>query len=231
MGLLTLESGNINVFTDRSLLLAQSRVFTEQGGDVTIWSSNGDINAGQGAKTSSEVPPPTFLCDVDAWCRVDARGQVSGAGIATLQSVEGAPQGNAYLIAPRGTVDAGDAGIRVSGNLVIAAARVANADNIQVKGDSVGIPVTASVNVGALNAAGAAATAATQAAEDVARKQQSDARDKLPSEISVHVLSDGDNTSSVSPGSYDSSSPVQVLGRGDGTGQLTDAERKALHRM
>jgi len=231
MGLLTLESGNVNVFTDRSLLLAQSRVFTEQGGDVTIWSSNGDINAGQGAKTSSEVPPPTFLCDVDAWCRVDARGQVSGAGIATLQSVEGAPQGNAYLIAPRGTVDAGDAGIRVSGNLVIAAARVANADNIQVKGDSVGIPVTAAVNVGALNAAGAAATAATQAAEDVARKQQSDARDKLPSEISVHVLSDGDNTSSVSPGSYDGSSPVQVLGRGDGTGQLTDAERKALHRM
>ncbi len=232
MGLLTLETGNVNVFTDRSLLLAQSRVFTEQGGDVTIWSSNGDINAGQGAKTSSEVPPPTFLCDVDSWCRLDARGQVSGAGIATLQTVEGAAPGNAYLIAPRGTVDAGDAGIRVSGNLVIAAARVANADNIQVKGDSAGIPVTASVNVGALNAASAAATAATQAAEDVARKQQSDARDKLPSEISVHVLSEGDNTSSVSPAAgYDNASPVQVLGRTDANGQLTEAERKALHRM
>jgi filamentous hemagglutinin family protein len=232
MGLLTLETGNVNIFTDRSLLLAQSRVFTEQGGDVTIWSSNGDINAGQGAKTSSEVPPPTFLCDVDAWCRVDARGQVSGAGIATLQSVEGAAAGNAYLIAPRGTVDAGDAGIRVSGNLVIAAARVANADNIQVKGDSIGVPLTATVNIGALNAASAAATAATQAAEDVARKQQSDARDKLPSEISVHVLSEGDNTSSVSPAaSYDNASPVQVLGRSDGAGQLTEAERKALHRM
>ena len=232
MGVLTLEAGNVNVFTDRSLLLAQSRVFTEQGGDVTIWSSNGDINAGQGAKTSSEVPPPVFLCDNDAWCRLDARGQVSGAGIATLQTVEGAPPGNAYLIAPRGTVDAGDAGIRVSGNLVIAAARVANADNIQVKGDSIGVPLTATVNIGALNAASAAATAATQAAEDVARKQQSDARDKLPSEISVHVLSEGDNTSSVSPtAGYDSGSPVQVLGRGDATGQLTEAERKALHRM
>ncbi|PTR30710.1 filamentous hemagglutinin family protein [Luteibacter sp. OK325] len=232
MGLLTLEAGNVNVFTDRSLLLAQSRVFTEQGGDVTIWSSNGDINAGQGAKTNSEVPPPTFLCDVDAWCRVDARGQVSGAGIATLQTVEGAPPGNAYLIAPRGTVDAGDAGIRVSGNLVIAAARVANADNIQVKGDSIGVPVTAAVNIGALNAASAAATAATQAAEDVARKQQSDARDKIPSEISVHVLSDGDNTSSVSPAAgYDSGSPVQVLGRADAKSQLTQAEQKALHRM
>ena len=232
MGLLTLEAGNVNVFTDRSLLLAQSRVFTEQGGDITIWSSNGDINAGQGAKTTSEVPPPTFLCDVDAWCRIDARGQVSGAGIATLQSVEGAPAGNAYLVAPRGTVDAGDAGIRVSGNLVIAAARVANADNIQVKGDAIGIPVTAAVNVGALNAASAAATAASQAAEDVARKQQNDARSKMPSEISVRVLRDGDNTSAVTPRTrYDNASPVQVLGRNDANTQLTDAERKALRRM
>ena len=232
MGLLTLEKGNINVFTDRSLLLAQSRVFTEQGGDVTIWSSNGDINAGQGAKTNSEVPPPTYLCDIDSWCRLDARGQVSGAGIATLQTVEGAEPGNAYLIAPRGTVDAGDAGIRVSGNLVIAAARVANADNIQVKGDAIGIPVTAAVNVGALNAASAAATAASQAAEDVVRKQQGDARDKMPSEISVRVLRDGDNTSSISPGAgYDNASPVQVLGRNDANAQLTDAERKALRRM
>ena len=232
MGLLTLEAGNVNVFTDRSLLLAQSRVFTEQGGDVTIWSSNGDINAGQGAKTNSEVPPPVFVCDSDAWCRLDARGQVSGAGIATLQTVEGAAPGNAYLVAPRGTVDAGDAGIRVSGNLVIAAARVANADNIQVKGESIGVPVTAAVNIGALNAASAAASAASQAAEDVARKQQSDARDKLPSEISVRVLRDGENTSSVSPAAgYDSASPVQVLGRNDASSQLTDAERKALHRM
>jgi filamentous hemagglutinin family protein len=231
MGLLTLEAGGINVFTDRSLLLAQSRVFTERGGDVTIWSSNGDINAGQGAKTTSEVPPPTFLCDRDAFCYIDARGQVSGAGIATLQTVDGAQEGNAYLIAPRGTVDAGDAGIRVSGNLVIAAARVANADNIQVKGDSIGIPVTAAVNVGALNAASAAATAASQAAEDVARKQQSDAREKMPSEISVHVLRDGDNTSSVSPAAYDNGSPVQVLGRNDSQGKLTDAERKALRNM
>jgi filamentous hemagglutinin family protein len=232
MGLLTLEKGNINVFTDRSLLLAQSRVFTEQGGDVTIWSSNGDINAGQGAKTNSEVPPPRYLCDIDAWCRLDARGQVSGAGIATLQTVEGAEPGNAFLIAPRGTVDAGDAGIRVSGNLVIAAARVANADNIQVKGDAIGIPVTAAVNVGALNAASAAATAASQAAEDVARKQQSDARDKMPSEISVRVLRDGDNTSSIMPkAGYDNASPVQVLSRNDANAQLTDAERKALHRM
>jgi hypothetical protein len=46
LGILAWETGAVNVFSDQSLLLAQSRIFTEQGGDMTIWSSNGDINAG-----------------------------------------------------------------------------------------------------------------------------------------------------------------------------------------
>ncbi|MBT2118369.1 filamentous hemagglutinin family protein [Dyella sp. LX-66] len=237
MGVLTLEQGNINMFTDRSVLLAQSRVFTEQGGDLVLWSSNGDINAGQGAKTTTEIPPPTYLCTIDAWCRLDARGQVSGAGIATLQTVPGAPSGSVYLVAPRGTVDAGDAGIRVSGNLIVAAARVVNADNIQVQGEKVGVPVTQAVNVGALNAASAAASAVSKAAEDMARQQQDDARSKQPSVISVQVLGYGDGSASLdngrgAPRPYDPSSPVQVLGGGmlstRARQQLTADERKRL---
>ena len=231
-GILTLEKGNVSLFADGSTLLAQSRIFTEQGGDVTIWSSNGDINAGKGAKTNSEIPPVTYLCTIDAWCSQDAAGQVSGAGIATLQTIPGAPEGSVYLMAPRGTVDAGDAGIRVSGNLVVAAAHVANADNVQVKGESVGLPVVQAVNVGALNAASSAATAATKAAEDVARQQQSDARDRQPSIISVQVIG-GDPSASIDAAprgvDYDNASPVQVVrqaGRaGDG---LTAMERARL---
>jgi hypothetical protein len=236
MGVLTLEQGSISMFTDRSVLLAQSRIFTEQGGDLVMWSSNGDINAGQGAKTSSEIPPPTYQCTLEAWCRIDARGEVSGAGIATLQTIADAPEGNVYLVAPRGTVDAGDAGIRVAGNLVIAAARVANADNIQVKGAAIGVPVTAQVNIGALNAANAAASAASKVAEDVARKQQDDARERMPSIISVQVLSQGNNGASIDGGSqkhgYDPDSPVQVIGAGRLSARrqssLTPAERSRL---
>ncbi len=229
-GVLTLRQGGISMFTDGSMLLAQSRVFTEQGGDVTIWSSNGDINAGKGAKTTSEIPPVSYLCTTDAWCFQNPAGQVSGAGIATLQTVAGAPEGAVYLMAPRGTVDAGDAGIRVSGNLVIAAAHVANADNVQVKGDAVGLPVVQSVNVGALNAASSAASAATKAAEDVARQQQADARDRQPSVISVQVLGDNPSASvdSARNGAYDPSSPVQVMRRGSANDQLTPAERARL---
>jgi len=228
MGVLTLRQGDVDMFTDRSVLLAQSRIFTEQGGDIVAWSSNGDINAGKGAKTTTEIPPVSYLCDLNGWCRLNVAGEVSGAGIATLQTTPGAPSGNAFLMAPRGTVDAGDAGIRVSGNLFIAAARVANADNIQVQGEKVGIPVTATVNIGALNAANSAAGAAAKVAEDVARKQQADSRDRMPSVISVQVLGSGDNHTSVEPRTsnpqYDAGGPVQILG----SGHLSEARRSAL---
>ncbi|RUL63080.1 filamentous hemagglutinin N-terminal domain-containing protein [Dyella dinghuensis] len=226
MGVLTLEQGSVNIFTDRSLLLAQSRIFTEQGGNMVIWSSNGDINAGQGAKTVEVIPPPTYLCDLDAYCLINALGEVSGAGIATLQTIPGAAPGDVYLVAPRGTVDAGDAGIRVSGNLVVAAAQVLNAVNIQVQGSKVGVPVTQTVNVGALTAAGAAAGAVTKVAQDIMNQQQNDALSKLPSIISVQVLGFGDSSSSIigSGSGYDPNSPVQVLG----AGHLSEARKQAL---
>jgi filamentous hemagglutinin family protein len=228
MGVLTLREGDINIFTDRSVQLAQSRIFTEQGGDIVAWSSNGDINAGKGAKTTTEIPPLSFLCDLDAYCLINPSGEVSGAGIATLQTIAGAASGNAYLMAPRGTVDAGDAGIRVSGNLVIAAAQVANADNIQVQGEKIGVPIAQSVNIGALNAASAAAGAVSHVAEDMANRQRDDARSQQPSVISVHVLGYGaqdNNGAQVSPNTgYDSDSPVQILG----AGHLATAKRKLL---
>jgi filamentous hemagglutinin family protein len=234
MGILTLEQGSVDIFTDRSLLLAQSRIFTEQGGNMVIWSSNGDINAGQGAKTTEVVPPPTYLCDPDAYCLLNALGEVSGAGIATLQTVPDAPPGDVYLIAPRGTVDAGDAGIRVSGNLVVAAAAVANADNIQVQGQKIGVPVTQAANFGALNAANAASGAVSKVAQDMLNQQQSDANSRMPSIISVQVLGFGDSGASIlgSGSGYDPNSPVQILGAGRLSEarklSLTEAERQRL---
>ncbi|WP_081935627.1 filamentous haemagglutinin family protein [Burkholderia sp. 9120] len=218
MGILTLEQGNIDIFTDQSVLLAQSRIFTEQGGDLTIWSSNGDINAGKGAKSSADTPAPQYVCDANHYCTVDARGEVTGAGIATLQSVPGSPTGNANLIAPRGTVDAGDAGIRVSGNLNVAALHVANADNIQVQGTSLGVPVGQAVNTGALTAASSAASAASQLAQDLVKNNASGVGQRRWT-ISVQVEGFGDATDDGRKRKreqvgYDSSSAVSIVGFG-----------------
>ncbi|MDS0791898.1 filamentous hemagglutinin family protein [Burkholderia pseudomultivorans] len=230
MGILTLEKGDVNIFTDQSVLLAQSRIFTEQGGDMTIWSSNGDINAGKGSKSSADTPAPQYVCDANHYCTVDARGEVTGAGIATLQSLPGVPAGTVNLIAPRGTVDAGDAGIR-AGNLNVAALRVANADNIQVTGKATGIPMVQAVNTGALTAASSAASAASQMAQDIAKNNASGGSQRRWT-ISVQVEGFGD------PGGddkrrhrgtqqlgYDASSSVAVLG----AGAVGDAQRALLN--
>jgi filamentous hemagglutinin family protein len=221
MGILTLEQGDIDIFTDRSLLLAQSRVFTEQGGDMTIWSSNGDIDAGKGSTSVADIPPPGYVCDVNHFCTVDVKGEVTGAGIATLQTIPGAARGNVNLLAPRGTVDAGAAGIRVSGNLNVAALHVANTDNIQVQGKTTGIPVVAAVDTGALSAASAATSAVTQMAQNLVRNNASG----VPQRhwiITVQVEgfgdsgNDDDTRKKRKPGAvrYKSSSAVSILGFG-----------------
>jgi hypothetical protein len=205
---------------------------------MTIWSSNGDINAGKGAKSAADVPAPIYACDQNHYCTVDARGEVSGAGIATLQTIPGAPVGNVNLIAPRGTVDAGDAGIRVSGNLNIAALHVANADNVQVQGDTTGIPAVASTDTGALTAASSVSSAATQMAKELAR-DVAGGSGRRHWVISVRVEGFGDDDDAKKRKreqvAYDSSSAVAVLGFGgvSQTGQaaLSKQEQERLGKI
>jgi hypothetical protein len=43
-GILTLGGGTIRAFTDASILVNQSRIMTEQGGDIDLFSANGDMS-------------------------------------------------------------------------------------------------------------------------------------------------------------------------------------------
>jgi hypothetical protein len=114
-------------------------------------------------------------------------GAVSGAGIAAFQPAPGLPAPNVYLIAPRGTVDAGDAGVRVAGNLFVAALSVANADNFAVGGQAFGVPSGPVVNAGAANAANGSTAAAAQAVQAAASATNRRQVDPL-SRIVVDVL-------------------------------------------
>ncbi|SFQ74267.1 hypothetical protein SAMN05216567_13514, partial [Variovorax sp. OK605] len=120
-----------------------------------------------------------------------------------------------------------------------------NAENIQVKGQSVGIPVIAAVNVGALTNASAAASQAAAAAQDVLQRDRAAQRQALPSVFSVRVLGfgnegagGGDNGAAPKArephAAYDPQGVVQVLGAGTLTAaqmqSLTPGEKRGLRQ-
>ncbi|MGK5060963.1 filamentous haemagglutinin family protein [Janthinobacterium sp. LB3P112] len=243
-GVITKGSGNIELFSHGSILLGQSRIMTTFGGDILGWSSTGDINAGRGSKSTIVYTPPKRV--VDNWGNVTLSSDVpsTGAGIATLAPIAQVPAGDVDLLAPLGTIDAGEAGIRVSGNVNLAALTVMNAANIQVKGEAKGMPTVASVNVAAMTNASAAASQATAAAQDVVQRERAATRSAQPSVFTVRVLGFGNDAppdsaqsmpqdgARIEAADYNPRSAVRVLGLGplpeSATRQLTAQERSRL---
>jgi filamentous hemagglutinin len=198
LGIFTVKGGNINLFSKGNIDVAQSREFTIAGGNVLNWSSEGDIDAGKGSKTATSAPPPLIRTDSKGNTVIDLSGVVSGSGIGTLQTLASVAPGDVTLIAPSGAVNAGDAGIRSSGNLLVAAQRVIGADNISVGGTASGVPAVGATNI-SFNAPVSPDSSSTNKQVD-----QLGAADKLgqnsklaalPSVISVEVISLGDESS------------------------------------
>jgi hypothetical protein len=167
---LTEDGGDISIFTRDSVVVGTSRIFTLRGGNVIIWSSEGDIAAGASSKTVQSAPPTRVLVDPQSGAvQTDLAGLATGGGIGVLATVAGVAPGDVDLVAPAGTIDAGDAGIRVSGNINLAALLVLNVGNIEVQGSSAGVPsLNLSLNTLGLQAANASLAAATISSGDIA---------------------------------------------------------------
>lgn len=246
-GVITQGEGDINIFSLGSILMGQSRIFTTFGGNILAWSAQGDINAGRGSKTTVVYTPSRRAYDALGNVSLSPTTPSTGAGIATLNPIPEIPAGDIDLIAPEGIIDAGEAGIRVSGNVNLAAMRVVNAENIQVQGDSTGMPVIASVNIGALTAASSAASSAASTAQDSVQRARNAARQNQPSVVNVQILGFGDGgdgaaagqearpagpQAAARPASHRPDSSVVVLGvGGEGPvqrGHLSASEREEL---
>jgi filamentous hemagglutinin family protein len=191
-GILTEHGGNISIFAQDDVSLGTSRIFTLRGGNEIIYSSEGNIAAGAASKTVLAAPPTRVLIDPQsADVQTDLAGLATGGGIGVLESVTGVPPGDVDLVAPVGTVDAGDAGIRVSGNLNISAVLILNANNIQVAGTSVGTPVILAPNIANLTSASSTVGATTSAANEATQQARSQTQEEVASIVTVEVLGYG----------------------------------------
>lgn len=145
----------------------------------------------------ASAPPTRVLIDPQSGDVVtDLSGLATGGGIGVLETVAGVPPGNVDLIAPSGVIDAGDAGIRSSGNLNLAATQVLNADNIAASGTTAGAPPAApppaAPNISGASAAAAAGAANSTAAENSTKSSTAGDTAELPASIiSVEVLGYG----------------------------------------
>ncbi|WP_298379794.1 filamentous haemagglutinin family protein, partial [uncultured Bradyrhizobium sp.] len=211
----------IDIYSLGSILLGQSRIMTTFGGNILAWSATGDINAGRGSKTTTIFTPPLLSYDIYGNVTLAPAVPSSGAGIAALATIPGTPPSDVDLVAPLGTIDAGEAGIRVSGNVNLAALQVVNAANIQVQGTSTGIPTVQGPPVAALTAASNTTAASQQAAAPPPKTNDQ------PSIIIVEVMGygGGDGSPSQEPSeqprkprdkqTYNENSAFQVIGLGD----------------
>ncbi|MBV8306984.1 MAG: filamentous hemagglutinin family protein, partial [Gammaproteobacteria bacterium] len=170
LGVLVLGSGAIEGFADQNFEVNTSRMLTLEGGDIILWASNGNIDAGRGAKSASGAPPPVIQTDANGNVFVNPINDVSGSGIGQLLTGPDETPGLVDLIAPKGAVNAGEAGIRVAGNLNIAAVQVIGANNIQVSGTATGVPVSeAGALAGALSGANSLADVSKSTLEQLSQ--------------------------------------------------------------
>ncbi|WP_428827807.1 filamentous hemagglutinin family protein [Azonexus sp. IMCC34842] len=187
-GLFTFRGGDIRAFVRENFLVNQSRVFTLDGGDILVWADRGNIDAGNGAKTVSATPPPVLVVR-DGQIILDASNSVSGSGIGALTSRDSSPISNMYLFAPQGAIDAGDAGLRSSGNITLGAQTILNASNIQAAGSVTGAPAPAVT-------AAPVATPTSPANSDKGEAQAASAlagnREAAPGILTVEVIEGGE---------------------------------------
>jgi filamentous hemagglutinin family protein len=182
-GIFTAGGGAINIFANGDINVNESRVMTFFGGDITVWSNYGNVNAGRGAKTEVSADPARTVAKPDEnGDGVENDGKeikfdppAVGSGIravtfdpdSAMGSLDPPSAGDIYLFATHGVIDAGEAGIS-GGKVILGAIQVLNAANISFSAGSIGVP-QADVGIsgiGALSGTGAMAAQSSQLTSD-----------------------------------------------------------------
>lgn len=213
IGIYTTAGGAINAYLSGDMNVNLSKVATFQGGDILLYTSGAGstLDAGRGSRSARTSSPPRLVAELKADGTPTGKLlllpplDVSGSGIRTVSydpdgfgPLQQPDPGKVYLLAPTGTIDAGEAGVSSASGLVVAAQVVKNADNFSASGSSVGVPAVSSgapaapVSSDAAASASKAMDAVSQAGSALA-KNDTDLKSFRPAFITVEVLGFGND--------------------------------------
>ena len=166
LGIVAQRNGSVNILSGADTLVNQSRVFAADGGSILMWSSAGDIDAGRGAKSAISAPAALIIYDANGLPTVEFPPALTGS-VRAFVTTAGREPGDVDLYAPVGVINAGDAGIGSAGNVTVAATEVIGADNIDIGGVAVGVPVADTGGLAAgLTGVSNVSSAAAKSSED-----------------------------------------------------------------
>jgi filamentous hemagglutinin family protein len=189
LGIVAQQAGDVRGFVRDNFFVNASRVFALQGGDILIWASEGDIDAGRGAKTALAAPPPQVVFDAVSGSFVTVfPPEVAGSGIRNF-APPGVKPGDVFLFAPQGVVSAGDAGIASAGSITIGAVEVVGADNISAAGIATGVPAAPVSIAAGLTGVSAVASSASRAAQESTSENFQENQDALAESFAENAVS------------------------------------------
>lgn len=137
LGIITAGGGDIGLLVRDDAIVNTSRIFTLVHGNEVLWSSVGSIDAGRGAKTATAAVVPTYFVDDTGKVQIDVSSAVAGSGILATD--------DAFIAAPRGDINAGDAGIKAK-KIAVGGGKLVNTDAI-VAVQVTGAPPAPAVNL------------------------------------------------------------------------------------
>jgi len=184
-GVIALGGGDVFGFAKGDFQVNNQRVFIVGSGNMTIWSSSGDIDSGRGANTAVAAPPLQARRGADGIV-FEVPPTTTGSGLGILEDALGRRSGTIGLYPAFGEILALDAFIRAPA--LVLGSTVKGADNLIAP--SVG-GAAAAVSAPALSVAPPAAAAAETRGADAAGGARAGDTRARPSLLTVELLGIG----------------------------------------
>jgi filamentous hemagglutinin family protein len=148
-GVVVPKDGDVFVMAGQDVIVNSSKIINRSsGGDMTVWSSFGNIDAGRGLRGAVVAAEPFALDNLTGVIIPNDSPDIVGSGIQNAPAGDGVP-GDTFLLTELGVINAGTAGIQAE-SVTLFAAVVQNTEGLDLGN------VTANVSLGTSDSAPAA---------------------------------------------------------------------------